>query len=67
MLIGNYRADRHLGDGATGKLYEGVDSRSRQRVMIRVVGSTTDARAVSRIQNWARSLVQLNLPGVVEC
>lgn len=65
MLIGNYRADRHLGDGATGKLYEGVDSRSRQRVMIRVVGSTTDARAVSRIQNWARSLVQLNLPGVV--
>lgn len=65
MLIGHYRADRPLGDGVLGKLYEGVDSRSLQRVVIRVLGRPADDKVIAQLQTQARALGQLQLEGIV--
>lgn len=64
VMIGPFRVERKLGEGAAGRVYAAVDTRNGETVALKVLRST-DQVSQERIQREARALQRLAHPHVV--
>lgn len=67
-LGGHYRLVRQVGAGGMGRVFEAVDTRTRQRVAAKLMLARTeaDAHALQRFEQEGAMLASLHHPNVVE-
>ena len=64
-LGGRYQLHARLGRGETASVWAGVDTRLDRPIAVKVVDATTDAEAVRRLDQEARTVARLAHPNIV--